>query len=427
MATLLTLTSFEKSGLQLKVVRDSIFRRKKVSSMDRQRATALTNEIIRWMSVLDSMYTPFLKYQLKRLNPKVKAALRMGVYEGVIDSEVPPYAAIDSAVETIKVASNKKSAGLVNAVLRKAIKQYPENVFIAKEFSQKAFPNWLSIKWIEQFGDKKAIDLRQTFMQQRPIIIRIDSGIENVFIELKQMGVIWKPFPEFDNIVEIQKGGAQLTKIPSFLNGDFSIQDSGSAAVTLLLDPKPNEIILDVCGAPGTKSFSIAHKMNGLGELYVSDSNSSRLNMAIEGAKRFNFNHIRWEQKDASADTYPMAERILIDAPCTGTGVIGRKPDLKWRRNKKDILEMNVIQQSILSHMSQFVNPNGIIVYATCSIEPEENWQVVNDFLKLNDDFKIQSAKQWVPENWVDENGCLFTFPSKHNADGIFACRLKRI
>ena len=105
MATLLTLTSFEKSGLQLKVVRDSIFRRKKVSSMDRQRATALTNEIIRWMSVLDSMYTPFLKYQLKRLNPKVKAALRMGVYEGVIDSEVPPYAAIDSAVETIKVAS----------------------------------------------------------------------------------------------------------------------------------------------------------------------------------------------------------------------------------------------------------------------------------------------------------------------------------
>ena len=139
MATLLTLTSFEKSGLQLKVVRDSIFRRKKVSSMDRQRATALTNEIIRWMSVLDSMYTPFLKYQLKRLNPKVKAALRMGVYEGVIDSEVPPYAAIDSAVETIKVASNKKSSGLVNAVLRKAIKQYPENVFIAKEFSQKAF------------------------------------------------------------------------------------------------------------------------------------------------------------------------------------------------------------------------------------------------------------------------------------------------
>ena len=88
---------------------------------------------------------------------------------------------------------------------------------------------------------------------------------------------------------------------------------------------------------------------------------------------------------------------------------------------------MNAIQKSILYHMSQFVNPNGIIVYATCSIEPEENWEVVNDFLKLNDDFKIESAKQWVPEKWIDENGCLFTFPSKHNADGIFACRLKRI
>ena len=427
MATLLTLTSFEKSGLQLKVVRDSIFKRKNVSSLDRQRATALTNDIIRWMSVLDSMYTPFLKYPLKRLDPKVKAALRMGVYEGVIDSEVPPYAAINSAVETIKMASNKKAAGLVNAVLRKAIHQNPNKSFSAEKFSQDAFPHWLTLKWCKQFGEKETFDLKHTFMQQRPTIIRIDNEIEHVFEELKQIGAIWKPFPEFDNIVEIQKGGAILTKTQSFLKGDFSIQDSGSAAVSLLLDPKPKDIILDVCGAPGTKSFSIAHKMDGLGELYVSDSDSSRLKMAREGANRFNFNHIKWEQKDATTDTYPMADRILIDAPCTGTGVIGRKPDLKWRRNKKEIVEMNAIQKSILYHMSQFVKPNGIIVYATCSIEPEENWEVVNDFLKLNDDFKIESAKQWVPEKWIDENGCLFTFPSKHNADGIFACRLKRI
>jgi len=427
MATLLILASFDKTGFQLKHVRDQIFKTKKVSSSDRQRATALTNDIIRWLSVLDSMFTPFLNYQIKRLDPKVKAALRMGVYEGVFDQEIPSYAAIHSAVETIKSASNKKAAGLVNAVLRKTIKHHPKNSFIKEAYVQKAFPQWLSKKWIHQFGEKDTTDLKNTFIKQRPIMIRIDTHIESVFNELKEFGAIWKPLAKMDNMVEIQKGGGILTKTKSFQAGDFSIQDAGSAAVTLLLNPKANETILDVCGAPGTKSFAIAHRMGDNGELFVFDSDSSRLNIAIEGANRFNFSSIKWEQKDATTDTYPMADRILIDAPCTGTGVIGRKPDLKWRRQKSDILEMNLIQKSILTHMSQFVNPNGIIVYATCSIEPEENWEVVNEFLKLNDDFKIESAKQWVPNSWVDENGCLFTFPSRHNTDGIFACRLKRI
>jgi 16S rRNA (cytosine967-C5)-methyltransferase len=132
-------------------------------------------------------------------------------------------------------------------------------------------------------------------------------------------------------------------------------------------------------------------------------------------------------KKDASSDKFPMADRILIDAPCTGTGVIARRPDIRWRRQDLDYDSMNIIQLNILNNMSKYVKSKGSIVYATCSLEEEENWNVVNSFLELNDNFKIRLEKDLIPKEWINDRNCLETFPPRDRVDGMFAVNLQKI
>ena len=161
------------------------------------------------------------------------------------------------------------------------------------------------------------------------------------------------------------------------------------------------------------------------GNLYASDLSKKRGKLGKETAKRLTI-PIQWDYKDASADEFPIADRILIDAPCTGTGVIGRRPDIRWRRKKNDAKSMSDIQTAILGHMAQFLKPNGILVYATCSLEMEENWNVVESFLKLNNNFTLESGKNFVPSIWLNHQGCLESFPPRDKVDGMFAARIRK-
>jgi 16S rRNA (cytosine967-C5)-methyltransferase len=185
------------------------------------------------------------------------------------------------------------------------------------------------------------------------------------------------------------------------------------------LAPIQGETILDVCAAPGTKAIYIAELMDGKGELYISDNNTDRL-----GKLETNFKNSVIDVKDASKDNFPMADAILIDAPCSGTGVIGKKPDIRWRRSMSNIQEFVELQKSIINHMSQFLKPGGRMVYSTCSIEPEENWGVVDAFLKLKGNYFIDMETNDVSDSWLDERGALIPFPPKSNTDGMFAVRL---
>ena len=135
---------------------------------------------------------------------------------------------------------------------------------------------------------------------------------------------------------------------------------------------------------------------------------------------------ISWQLKDATKDEFPNADRILIDAPCTGTGVISKRPDIKWRRKRGDSKKMSFYQMKILQHMSGFLKPNGILVYSTCSLEYQENWNVVSSFLKVNSNYKLESAESFVPKKWINEQNCFETFPPRDNVDGMFAARIRR-
>ena len=170
----------------------------------------------------------------------------------------------------------------------------------------------------------------------------------------------------------------------------------------------------------------MAQKLGNNGKIFASDKDPSRVEIGKLDIKRHKNKNIQWSVLDAAKDTFPMAEKILIDAPCTGTGVIGRRPDIKWRLKQKDFQFMRKIQISILNHMSNFLKTGGKIVYATCSLEPEENVSVVNEFLIDNKNFSINPSNTFLPLNWVNSDGFLMTMPYETDSDGLFGAVLQK-
>ena len=211
-----------------------------------------------------------------------------------------------------------------------------------------------------------------------------------------------------------------------FQDGIISIQDPAAGAVVELINPQKNDFILDVCAAPGTKSLFMAQRVGQGGRIFACDNSQKRIDKALKDKSRHRLNNIEWHLLDASKDKYPLHEKILLDAPCSGTGVIGRRPDIKWRLRKSDIQRMANLQKSILKNISNYLKPGGKLVYSTCSLEKEENQDVIDHFLKYRSDFELIGTNSLLPDRWVSSRGFMFSFPAKTNTDGLFAAVLRK-
>ena len=423
------LKKYHRSNKRLKTVRNQCFKKTRLSQTDILRSFVLTNEIVRWQARLDYWISLFLDKPIKKLNPSVNIILRLGFYESIMDDSIPPHAAVHSWVELTKTELGKEFSGLVNALMHKTNEIDPihrdDNQSLTEWYS---FPHWLIEKWIDYFGNKKTFQLCEYFNEQSPTDFRlnwISKSKENILRNLEKLKIEIVNSPKSDNFIRVKSGVQHILKSDLFERGLVIVQDRASGAVVELLDPQAGETIIDCCAAPGTKSRYIFEKMKFTGNVYASDLSKKRSKLGKETAKRLTI-PIQWDYKDASADEFPIADRILIDAPCTGTGVIGRRPDIRWRRKKNDAKSMSYIQTAILGHMAQFLKPNGILVYATCSLEMEENWNVVESFLKLNNNFTLESGKNFVPSSWLNHQGCLETFPPRDKVDGMFAARIRK-
>lgn len=426
------LNDFQRTGNRLKNIRDAYFIQYGISGADRVRVLVLTNEVVRWQGRLDLWLESALDNPLKNLDTKVKTILNMGTYELLMDNAVPAYAAVTSAVDLTRKIKGNRCAGLVNAVLRKLSKVDPnicpgndedENVY-ARWLS---FPLWMVKRWGIKYGENTTKALCEHFntsvsMGVRLNVNKMEAGeFRNI---MESDGIILLSLSNSDRFFRVKKGGNKLYTHDLFKKGIISIQDRGAGGIVELLDPQPGETILDVCAAPGTKTVYIGERMHGKGRIYASDVDEARLELVRDASFRQAFD-VDWSRKDGAKDSFPSADRILIDAPCTGTGVIGRRPDIRWRRKEKNIQEMARIQLAILKNVSQYLKPGGLIVYGTCSLEEEENWNVVDTFLKLNGRFTIESGADYIPANWLGKRGNLETFPPRDQVDGMFAVRLR--
>ncbi len=423
--TVKVLNIFDKSNKQLQLVRNQILIN--LNSNIKSPVIASTNDITRLKGRLDLLISKISNKKIDQINIKLINILRLGFYEILYCKKIPKYATVSSLVNLAKSTANKRASGFVNFILRKLISETKKRGSFEsyKKFSDwNSFPQWIQKRWKKNFGKDNCLRLMNHFNTKQGLYVRINSniGYEKILGNLDSEDLSFKVFSQ--NFIRLDKGIKKLLKSNLFKHGLISIQDPAAGAVVNLLDLKEGDTVLDVCAAPGTKSIFISEIIGSKGKVYAYDSNEQRINTAKNDLSRNGLNNMIWGQKDAKTDIYPTSKKILVDAPCTGTGVIGNKPDIKWRRNPRDINEMSELQLKILQNMSKFLEIGGIMIYSTCSIEKEENWDVVDLFLKYNVNFKLVKITNFQYPEWIDSNGCLMTIPYKHKVSGIFAAKL---
>jgi 16S rRNA (cytosine967-C5)-methyltransferase len=421
------LDRFYETSQNLKSIQNKYFVKFNISKDDRNRIVALTREILRWKGRIDWYIALYLNSPFNKIQSILLAILELGTYEIIFDDKVPNYAAINSTVEIAKSKINIKAGGLVNAVLRKissgTIKSKPQMI---ENYQWESYPEWLYNKWTKEFGVEDTFKLANYFNKPTNLVIRRNNSIitKNKFEEILSGNLEIEIFNNSDRFYKVKRGGSILKHHGSFKRGEFSFQDRASGMIVELLDPQPGEVVLDVCAAPGTKTNYIAELVNSNITIYASDVDENRIELAKNDSKRTRNTSIIFEVKNAITSEFPMADKVLIDAPCTGTGTIGRRPDLKWRRSPDQLRRAVKLQKAILNNIQKFVKPGGFIIYATCSLEREENWDVVEAFLKFHDEFKVVAIDNKEIEKFTDERGALNIFPPNDQMDGMFAVKM---
>ena len=405
-----------------------------ISNKDRNRIIASVNEVVRFRGLLDYIIEKGSKRKIQHVNPKLRNVLRLGLYELLFDNLVPDFAAIHSSVELAKRNINRKSSSMVNAVMRNIqrfnnINNNWEKTLI-KDKVYLAYPEWLVKRWELQFGYKDTLELCSTLLMKNDVYIRLNNeklNIEEMYSMLLKHEIDVSEHKDLKYFFKVNSGREKILDNILFKSGIISIQDPASGAVVDLLDPQKDELILDACAAPGTKSLLMAQKVGLNGKIHAYDINQRRVSKGKKDMLRHNYKNIDWYVADASKDEYPTYNKILIDVPCSGTGVIGRRPDIKWRLKEGNIKKMSVLQKSILANMSKYLEPGGKIVYSTCSLEKDENEDVVNDFLAKRKDFKLVVSNSLLPDNWITSNGFMFAFPNNTKTDGLFAAVIQKV
>jgi 16S rRNA (cytosine967-C5)-methyltransferase len=412
----------------------------------RERAfgTELAYGVYRHLYKLDYILGRLLSRPFKSLKIPVKNALRIAVYQLLYLPDIPERAVCYSAVEQIKNSRYQGLAPLVNGVLRAYLRNrsnltLPErNPDLAEYLSiEYSHPRWLVERWLARFGPEKAERLLQNNNEQAPLYMRINqhrASIATVLAELEQEEIKYSPGVILAEAVRILSLPAPLEQWELFRAGKLFVQDESSMLVAHLLEPQAGETIVDLCAAPGGKSTHMAELMKDQGRVWSIDDHPHKIKLITENARRLHLRSIQPNLADARFFEIPdgaLADAVLIDAPCTGTGVLRRRVDARYRRQPGDIPKLAAIQREILDHAAEIVRPGGRLIYSTCTLEPEEDQEQVRQFLERHPEFEAVDFRQYLPQALMQylaepDHKWLTILPIPDGGDGFFMCRLER-
>lgn len=407
---------------------------------DRGLYSELVFGVLRRQGTLDHYLAQVVEQPLERLQQPVLLLLRLGLYQLLYLDRVPAHAAVHESVELAKRFCPKAS-GLVNGVLRNLLRrrdqlslpdrQLQPEARLAAEY---ALPDWLARQWLQQLGPDGAAGLGAALLETPPLVLRINSlrtGRAAYLQRLAEAGIAAEPCRYSPEGVRLLERRA-VPELPGFEDGLFVVQDEASQLVAHLLAPRPGERVLDACAAPGGKATHLAQLMQDRGTLLAADLNERRLRKVRETAQRLGLTCLQPLIGDLLSPAYLQGqrfERILLDAPCSGLGVIRRNPEAKWRLTPAELERCATRQRLLLEQAAGLLQPGGILVYATCSTAVCEDEAVVDDFLSRAPEFVLEHGEALFP-HWSDlftADGCLRLWPHRHGSDGFFAARLKRI
>tara|TARA_R100001143_G_C3361345_1_gene136887 strand:+ start:67230 stop:68549 length:1320 start_codon:yes stop_codon:yes gene_type:complete len=403
---------------------------------ERAQVREYVQNILRRRSYLDFVINHFSSIAVEEMKPLLKNILRLGLYELLFMGGTPDYASINEAVEITKLKMGSKSGDLVNAILRniqRDIDNLPKPAFedrtklVATTFSH---PEWMVKRWVNRFGEREAFQLMQANNQRPAFYVRVNNlrtKTENFKLRMEKLDIGFEESDWLPGYFSVESVAPFIAK-DLLRKGICLIQDIAAGFAPTILEPLPGETIYDLCAAPGTKSIVMSDMMKGEGTIMAVDISSKRLEMLARSAMDYAAENIKIRQDDVRDLNLKLADGVLLDAPCTGTGVLSKRADLRWKRTEEDLANSIKLQEELLEEASNHVKRDGRLVYSTCSIEPEENWDQIQKFLDKFDNYELESLEEFLPEEVLIEDGFAYqTLPHIHNCDGHFGVRLKRV
>ena len=449
-----------KSEEGVDVLLDRALARCSFDDRERSLTVELVYGVLRRLATIDWRLAPVLEKPLPRLPVAVQMVLRLGAYQLLFLDRIPESAAVNESVNLAKAFAGSVGrdwSGFVNAVLRTLLR-YPPQPWPSMDHDaaqalavRYSVPDWLCHRWVERLGLASAEAACEGVSIAPLLTLRVNQLITTRMALLDtfaRAGIAANPTDVSPFGILIQEG-RPVPSLPGFYEGAFYVEDEAAQLIPPLLDPQPGDIVLDACTAPGGKSTHLAALMQNKGVIYAVDRKENRLDLVRSNCRRLGVQIVvpivgdirqprDWvpmiktaeysAAKKAEAGT-PFLDRILVDAPCSGLGVLRRHPEAKWRKGEQALPRHQALQCQILEAVASCLRPGGVLVYSTCSTEPEENEDVISRFCRTHGEFQRESVTPWLPpaaEEFVTEQGALSTMGNRFSMDGFYAARLRK-
>ncbi|MBW1841379.1 MAG: 16S rRNA (cytosine(967)-C(5))-methyltransferase RsmB [Deltaproteobacteria bacterium] len=414
------------------------------SRRDRVFIHALVYGVLRWRGRLDWIIKHLSRTRFSRIDPAVLNILRLGLFQIIYLSRVPDSAAVNTSVEMAKSLSAPWVVRYVNGLLRNAVRAHKNIPFpdkdkdpVAALAAAKSFPEWLIRRWLNRFGTEETLHLSDAMNTIPPITVRTNTlkvtRSELVTALGADAGKIETTRYSPDGI-SFSNPKHPIPDMEPFQNGWFQVQDEAAQLAVRLLNPGPGDTVLDACAGLGGKTGYIAQMMQNNGRLVAVDISEKKLRRLESEMKRLGITIVSTCVHDLndplSVNGAEMYDRVFLDAPCSGLGVLRRNPDAKWSMSENELARHAKRQKKFLDNLVHLVKPSGILVYTVCSTEPEETTAVIEFFLNKYPEFQIDKNPKGLPLHVcpsVHETGFLWTFPHLNNMDGFFSVGLERI
>lgn len=439
------------------VLLDRMLSSSSLDRRDRALAVELAYGVLRRLGTIDWRLAPVLNRPLLRLPIMVQMLIRLGAYQLLYLDRVPQSAAVNESVRLAKAKTRvlgRDWSGFINAVLRALIREPPPcwpsiEADAAKSLAVKhSVPEWLSRRWVDRLGAEQATVVCEQASRIPPVTLRVNrlkTTRENYLRHLHEAGMTAAATIVSPVGITLEDGIA-IPSLPGFAEGLFYVEDEAAQLIPLLLEPQPGEAILDACAAPGGKATHIAELMNDTGTISAVDRKGARIDLLRANCARLGITCITplegdvrqpasWRQPVKRGQSQPRAidtpfDRILVDAPCSGFGVLRRHPEAKWRKDSSVVDRHHNVQVEILRAVAPRLRPGGVLVYSTCSTEPEETTAVVEEFCRFCAEFRRESVGPWLPEQaqgFLTDQGDFSTQGNVYSMDAFYASRLRKV
>lgn len=434
-------------GAYADVALDRVLQSSELTTLDRRLVTELVYGSIRRQRTLNALIDQFAN---KPHQPSdLRLILQLGFYQLRYLTHIPPAAAVNTTVDLAKQNGFSGLAGVVNGILRQydraAHPQTPSPPSdplhlpadpIARLATLHSFPDWIVRVWFDEFGAETA-ELCEWFNRPPQIDLRINPlrcTLEQVEAAMQAVDIAVSRVPGCPQALRLPTGVGSIQALPGFAEGWWTVQDSSAQLVSHVLDPQPGEVVIDACAAPGGKTTHIAELMHDQGMIWACDRHASRLKKLKQNCDRLQLKSIQLCTGDSRQlpQFVEKADRVLVDAPCSGLGTLHRHADARWRQTPDSVRELAELQKELLTQAATWVKPGGVLVYATCTLHPLENEAIVQQFLSRHPNWQISSSDRFANaldaqtlDRFATEAGWFKVLPHRHQMDGFFLVRFQ--